>query len=237
MKQQLKRGEAKPNFADKWMAVCFLTSLSLLAITVAFKWPYAPIFLGAWLIFYPLGGFCWLIYRARQRKEPLVKIWSGLFVLMATALLFIGILAWIAFTIKSETQTPSTPAQQSIAPRRLPAFATLRPPGAGEFSVVSLRLLQCLKQAVLWPLTLGRVKSKLAASGLSRGAACSLWCGVWVSESETNITATQPGAAPDRPQCCRFSGFVARLKLGRGWRAAGELSVLSLRAALLELLQ
>ncbi len=42
-------------------------------------------------------------------------------------------------------------------------------------------------------------------------------------------TATQPGAAPDRPQCCRFSGFSARLIFGRSWRAAGELSVVSLR--------
>ena len=44
-------------------------------------------------------------------------------------------------------------------------------------------------------------------------------------EAERNNTATQQGAAPDRPQCCRFCGFVARLVVGRDWRAAGELGV------------
>ena len=43
--------------------------------------------------------------------------------------------------------------------------------------------------------------------------------------SKINNTATQQGAAPDRPQCCRFCGCAARLKVGRDWRAAGELSV------------
>jgi len=52
-------------------------------------------------------------------------------------------------------------------------------------------------------------------------------------EGATESTATQQGAAPDRPQCCRFSGFSALLVVGRDWRAAGELSVLSRRAALL----
>ncbi len=47
----------------------------------------------------------------------------------------------------------------------------------------------------------------------------------WRNES----TATQQGAAPDRPQCCRFCSFSARLKVGLNWRAAGELSVVSLR--------
>ena len=44
-------------------------------------------------------------------------------------------------------------------------------------------------------------------------------------------TATQQGAAPDRPQCRRFCSFVAQLKVGRNWRAAGELGVVPSRAA------
>ena len=46
-----------------------------------------------------------------------------------------------------------------------------------------------------------------------------------------STTAAQQGAAPDRPQCCRFSGFPALLIVGRDWRAAGELSVVLRRAA------
>ena len=49
-----------------------------------------------------------------------------------------------------------------------------------------LRLLGRVVMAVLWPPILGRVKSKLPALGLSAGAACSLWRGVWVSVIETN---------------------------------------------------
>ena len=55
----------------------------------------------------------------------------------------------------------------------------------------------------------------------------------WRNES----TATQQGAAPDRPQCCRFSSSPALLVVGRSWRAAGELSVRPLRAAWMEPLQ
>ena len=46
----------------------------------------------------------------------------------------------------------------------------------------------------------------------------------WRNES----TATQQGAAPDRPQCGRFCGCVALVIVGRDWRAAGELSVVLL---------
>ena len=44
-----------------------------------------------------------------------------------------------------------------------------------------------------------------------------------------HYSSAQPGAAPDRPQCCRFCGFLARLTVGRDWRAAGELSVVPSR--------
>ena len=59
--------------------------------------------------------------------------------------------------------------------------------------------------------------------GVFVAAACSLWRGVWAAGGETNTTAAQQGAAPDRPQCCRFSGSPALLIVGRDWRAAGEL--------------
>ena len=84
---------------------------------------------------------------------------------------------------------------------------------------------------VLWQLEVGRCGRYLAASGLSVGAALRLWRGVWGSEGGTNITAAQQIAAPDRPQCRRFCSFVARLKVGRNWRAAGELGVVPSRAA------
>ncbi len=50
-------------------------------------------------------------------------------------------------------------------------------------------------------------------------------------EAQNKSTATQPGAAPDRPQCRRFCGFSALLLVGCSWRAAGELSVRAQRAA------
>ncbi len=53
----------------------------------------------------------------------------------------------------------------------------------------------------------------MAASALRRGAVSSLWRGVWGFEAERNNTATQPGAAPDRPQCCRFPAFRVGSKL------------------------
>jgi len=81
-----------------------------------------------------------------------------------------------------------------------------------------------VEAGVLWPLIFGRVKSKLAAAGLRRGVACSLWCGVWVSGGETNITATQQGAATDRRQFGSFCSVSALLLVGRNWAAAGELS-------------
>ena len=92
-----------------------------------------------------------------------------------------------------------------------------------------------MRAGVLWPLIFGGVKSKLLASGLSGGAACSLWRGVWVSGRVAESTAAQQGAAPDRPQCCRFCGSPARLVVGRGWRAAGELVVVWLRAVWAEI--
>ncbi len=49
-----------------------------------------------------------------------------------------------------------------------------------------LRPLGCLVMAVLWPLEIGGVKSKLAASALAVGAALRLWRGVWVLAGETN---------------------------------------------------
>ena len=72
---------------------------------------------------------------------------------------------------------------------------------------------------------------RLCGVGVSAGAASWLWRRVWALGGETESTATQQDAAPDRPQCCRFSGFAALLVVGRDWRAAGELSVLSRRAA------
>ena len=94
-----------------------------------------------------------------------------------------------------------------------------------------------VRKAVLWSLEGGRFGRGLVASGLSGGAACSLWRNVWVLAGRNKLTAAQPGAAPDRPQCCRFSSVLARLVVGRDRRAAGELSVLSLRAAWLHALE
>jgi len=96
---------------------------------------------------------------------------------------------------------------------------------------VSLRPRRCVKKAVLWPLEVGCFGRGFVASALSAGAVWSLWRSVWASGRAAQSTATQPGAAPDRPQCCRFCGCVARLKVGRDWRAAGELSVVPMRAA------
>ncbi len=52
--------------------------------------------------------------------------------------------------------------------------------------VVSLRLLGCARQAVLWPLEGGRFGRSLAASALAAGAASWLWPSVWVRVVETN---------------------------------------------------
>ena len=89
-----------------------------------------------------------------------------------------------------------TSAQQGAAPdrpqcRRFFSFVARLKLGrdwraAGELSVVLLRPLGCVRQAVLWPLILRGVKSKLAASALSAGAAWLLWRGVWVRVAETN---------------------------------------------------
>ncbi len=76
------------------------------------------------------------------------------------------------------------PTAYSFAPSFVPHFvATL--PAAGELGVVSLRLLRCVKQAVLWPLEVGCFVRGLASSALAAGAAASLWRGVWVSAGET----------------------------------------------------
>ena len=81
---------------------------------------------------------------------------------------------------------------------------------------MSLRPLRCARQAVLWPPILGRVKSKLAASALRRGAVSSLWRGVWGFDAERNNTATQQGAAPDRLQLRSFlTPLPAAGELGR----------------------
>ena len=65
-------------------------------------------------------------------------------------------------------------------------------------------------------------------SGLGRGSTLRRWVarpGPAVSSlpaGQVQLNA-QPGAAPDRPQCCRFSGSPALVIVGRNWRAAGEL--------------
>lgn len=45
-----------------------------------------------------------------------------------------------------------------------------------------------------------------------------------MSSNWKSPTASEQGAAPDRPQCCRFSSVSALVVVGRDWRAAGELS-------------
>ena len=62
----------------------------------------------------------------------------------------------------------------------------------------------------------------MAASALRRGAACSLWRGVWVSGCGTESTAPQQGAAPDRLQLRSLRSFLASVST---LPAAGELSV------------
>ncbi len=74
--------------------------------------------------------------------------------------------------------------------------------------------------AVLWPLEGGCFGRGLAASAVSVGAAWSLWRGVWAAGGETNITATQQGAAPDRLQLRSLRSFLPSLS---ALPAAGEL--------------
>ena len=70
------------------------------------------------------------------------------------------------------------------------------------------------------------LRARLGGVGVFVAPARSLWRGVRRSAfgRQNKTTAAQQGAAPDRPQCCRFSSLPARLKVGRDWRAAGELS-------------
>jgi len=52
--------------------------------------------------------------------------------------------------------------------------------------VVSLRLLRCVKKAVLWPLEGGRFGRGLAASAWLAGVVWSLWRSVRVRGAKTN---------------------------------------------------
>ena len=114
-----------------------------------------------------------------------------------------------------ESSGDSTPAQQGAAPDRLqptlvPRFGFWR---RVSLVVVLLRLLSCVKVGVLWPLMFSCVKSKLAASVVSVGAACPLCSSVWVSGGKRNQQQHNKALHPTAASLVLFAAFRLVSKL------------------------
>ncbi len=116
-----------------------------------------------------------------------------------------------------------TAAQQGAAPDRLQLRSFLSAlPAAGKLGRCVAAPAAMRETGSTPSLESGCFGRGSAASALRRGAASSLWRGVGVVGGETNITATQQGAAPDRLQLRSLRSFLTSLS---ALPAAGELSV------------